>query len=105
MKIEKDPRADLVEDSTLWKILLTIARDFEGGKIFGLMHGLRCGGTRLVWRSKEPPSLRFQLDDLYKSMDRETLLREWLRPNQREISLIVKETAIKASRLEAVRAG
>lgn len=105
MKIEADPRSDLREDSVLWRILLTVAREYEGGKVYGLMHGLRCGGSRLLWRSKKPPSLRFQLDDLYKTMDRDTLLNEWLKPNQKAITAVVKQTAVKASQLEEVNAG
>jgi hypothetical protein len=46
-----DPRPDLEEDHHLWKQLLTIAhsKDEELAKV---LHGLRCGGTRIKKENK-----------------------------------------------------
>lgn len=100
IKIEEDPRPDLAEDSVLWRILLTVARQYQGGKLFGLMHGLRCGGSRLVWESKAPPTLKLNTDVLLRTMGRDALVEKWLKPNQADISYILAETALKASKLK-----
>ncbi len=44
--INIDPRQDLVEDTCLWTILLTEARK-KSITLAGVLHGLRCGGTRI----------------------------------------------------------
>lgn len=42
----QDPRPDLQEDSSLWRILLEVAHK-ANGNLYGALHGLRCIGTRL----------------------------------------------------------
>lgn len=44
---ELDPRPDLEKDHGYWVELLTLAKA-ENQNIFGILHGLRCGGANLV---------------------------------------------------------
>lgn len=43
----EDPRPDLQEDHQLWTRLLTLAMKKHGEELAGVLHGFRCGGTRL----------------------------------------------------------
>ncbi|MCL5957863.1 MAG: hypothetical protein M1358_00870 [Chloroflexi bacterium] len=43
----QDPREDLAEDSGLWRVVLTIARDVDE-QLFGALHGFRCLGGKLT---------------------------------------------------------
>lgn len=48
-----DPRPDLIEDWFRWELLLWVAyRQDKPGLLFGLLHGLRCGGARINDRWK-----------------------------------------------------
>lgn len=42
-----DPRPDLAEDSLLWVTFLTLAAQ-ESMQLYGVLHGFRCCGTRLI---------------------------------------------------------
>lgn len=49
--ITLDPRPDLAEDTRNWTRLLPVAYGLDGGDangVFGVLHGLRCLGARLV---------------------------------------------------------
>lgn len=49
-----DPRPELQKDSELWELLLLNAwvlgdeREGDPNSLYGALHGLRCGGARLV---------------------------------------------------------
>lgn len=47
---ELDPRPDLEKDHGYWVALLLAAkqRGKDGKEVFGILHGLRCGGANLV---------------------------------------------------------
>lgn len=49
---EEDPRPDLNEDHHLWgrllKLTKTIPSEKESSEVLGVLHGMRCGGTRIV---------------------------------------------------------
>ena len=47
----QDPRPELQEDSSLWRILLEVSHE-ANPNLYGALHGLRCIGTRLE-RSKQ----------------------------------------------------
>ncbi len=84
-----DPRPDLSEDSPLWSEVLGEA---EGDKnLFGLLHGLRCGGGRLEVR--ENGSLKLNYETLLKTWNRSTLLSRWLEPNKKEVATAFKAVA------------
>lgn len=84
-----DPRPDLVEDSALWKAVLVAARGDRA--LFGLLHGLRCGGARLRRR----PNGRLKLDyrPLLSVWDERALLRDWLEPNRAAIVAVFLRVA------------
>lgn len=42
-----DPRPDMAEDSVIWSKLLQLAMDKHGEELAGILHGFRCGGTRI----------------------------------------------------------
>ena len=58
-----DPRPDLAEDRPRWETLLRLAYIADKpGLLFGLLHGLRCGGARLTvqgnqWKLDYKPGL------------------------------------------------
>lgn len=46
-----DPRSDIAADSALWVKLLSLAYDYDHDDprgLFGALHGLRCGGAKLL---------------------------------------------------------
>src|SRR5690606_13770921 len=56
-----DPRPDLAEDHRQWVAVLSMAwhRDRD---LWGLLHGLRCGGARLETRRASDGREMFRLD-------------------------------------------
>ena len=81
----QDPRPDLSADSSLWRILLTIAHE-ANVNLYGALHGLRCIGTRLE-RSKQwglvmKPILPGENVTDWASMeDYRAVAQEYLRPH------------------------
>jgi hypothetical protein len=50
-----DPRPDLKTDSLIWSQLLLGAKDKDPSlEFYGIMHGFRCMGTRLVLMTEAP---------------------------------------------------
>jgi hypothetical protein len=50
-----DPRPDLQSDSKIWSQLLLSAKDMDQSlEFYGIMHGFRCMGTRLVLMTEAP---------------------------------------------------
>ncbi len=45
--ITEDPRSDLSEDSEAWRKMLVAAKR-ESILMCGILHGIRCGGARIV---------------------------------------------------------
>lgn len=87
LEAQVDPRPDLVEDSHLWVQVLGAAYKVGADKgkaqpLYGLLHGLRCGGAKLKRRSDNS----WFID--YKSLlvenggkdSRSELLKVWLIP-------------------------
>lgn len=79
-----DPRPDLAEDHRDWLAVLVMCRHDK--QLFGLLHGLRCGGARLeVREGKRGPHYRLDYEPLLDTWDKDALLREWLEPNRGRI--------------------
>lgn len=76
-----DPRPDIEEDHQLWDAVLRAAwaRGRGDNPIYGLLHGLRCGGARLT--KKENGSLHMEYEALLKVWEKERILNDWLKPN------------------------
>ncbi len=89
---QADPRPDIWWDSVLWGVVLTIAIQLdtfpnEERSLYGLLHGLRCGGARLVW--SKAGRLRLDYSPLVKS-------RGWSDSDLRQNWLAPLASAIKA---------
>lgn len=88
-----DPRTDLKEDHPLWNRLLSLASgvDIELAQV---LHGLRCGGTRLrklkgffVLRPDVDPAGRVAWE---KQEDYEELRDKYLKPRMDEVVDLLK---------------
>lgn len=85
----QDPRPDLQEDSSLWRMLLAIAHE-ANENLYGALHGLRCIGTRLE-RSKQwglvlkpilpGPGIGGNVTDWASMEDYRAVAQEYLRPH------------------------
>lgn len=89
---DRDPRPDLTNDHMLWVSVLILAKrmDPEPGttrSLFGLLHGLRCGGARL---NRQPSgALKLDFDALIElGWDRDKLLAQWLNPQKQRIGAV-----------------
>src|SRR5690606_1574280 len=81
---DMDPRPDLEEDHRDWLAVLVMCQHDK--QLFGLLHGLRCGGARLeVRQGKRGPYYRLDYEPLLDAWDEDELLREWLKPNRDRI--------------------
>ena len=111
---DRDPRPDLREDHILWASVLITAqkydskilvdRTFSGqsnglkselpcdGSIFGLLHGLRCGGARL--NKLDNGGLKLDYEPLLSSnggaWDKDLLLKDWLMPFRKEMAAVFR---------------
>lgn len=108
---DRDPRPDLREDHILWASVLITAQKYDyrilvnktfsnkpkpslpcGGSIFGLLHGLRCGGARL--NKLDNGNLKLDYEPLLVSnggtWNKDALLNEWLMPFRREMAAVFR---------------
>lgn len=90
-----DPRPDLVEDTDLWERVLTMAKETDPApgterSLFGLLHGLRCGGARLV-RTKM--SLKLDYEPVLECCDKEELMMQWLEPAKEDLRRLFRQVA------------
>lgn len=90
-----DPRADLAEDSATWTKLLQLAMNKHGEELAGILHGFRCGGTRLK-RGRNGYVLRPDVDPTgtvaWPSVEEYEEMRDkYLAPWRDEVSKILKE--------------
>jgi hypothetical protein len=81
-----DPRPDLQTDSELWEEVLEEAK--RDPDLYGLLHGLRCGGGLL--ERKENGSLKLDYTPLLDGWQKDKLLADWLVPNQQRIAAVFK---------------
>lgn len=89
-----DPRPDLEDDSGMWDVVLyeAMQADRRAGtehserSIYGLLHGLRCGGARLT--VTEQRKLRLDYQALLGWWNENRLRREWLMPARAEIAAV-----------------
>lgn len=117
---DRDPRPDLREDHILWASVLITAQKLDvkflaertfttkpdqssqpptdlpcGGSIFGLLHGLRCGGAKL--EKLENGNLKLDYEPLLGTnggaWDKDVLLKDWLMPFRQEMSTVFKRAA------------
>jgi len=76
-----DPRPDLAEDHRQWVAVLSMAwhRDRD---LWGLLHGLRCGGARLETKRASDGREMFRLDyrPLLDVWSEKELRSQWLEP-------------------------
>jgi hypothetical protein len=90
----KDPRYnDLSEDSNLWQVVLFEAKSISL-ELWGLLHGLRCGGCRLVRR--ENGSLKLDTSTLLEDWNETELRERWLMPKREGIVKALKAAEVVA---------
>lgn len=101
---DRDPRPDLKEDHMDWASVLITAHKMDNsrqlhgteGGIFGLLHGLRCGGARLENVGGDIGAKRLKLD--YKPLlkenggvwDKDELVNKWLIPLKSEMAQVFR---------------
>ena len=90
-----DPRPDLAEDSEKWTKLLQLAMNKHGEELAGILHGFRCGGTRLK-RGRNGYVLRPDVDPTgtlaWPSMEEYEAMRDkYLTPCREEVTKLLKE--------------
>ena len=97
-----DPRPDLVEDHRDWMAVLAVA-ELEDSHLYGVLHGLRCGGARLeLRRSARGQHYRIDYKPLLGTWDEQELRSRWLEPRRHQIKqvldrgLMVKRAAYRS---------
>jgi len=90
-----DPRPDLVEDHRDWMAVLAQAWqevDAQGRRpVWGLLHGLRCGGARLeVREGARGAYYRIDYTPLLGWWDEAELRRRWLEPYRDRIKAVLQ---------------
>jgi len=84
-----DPRPDLAEDHRDWMAVLAVA-ELEDPKLYGLLHGLRCGGARLeLRRSARGQHYRIDYKPLLGTWDEQELRSRWLEPRRHQIKQVL----------------
>lgn len=76
-----DPRPDLAEDHRHWVAVLSLAW-YRDRDLWGLLHGLRCGGARLETKRASDGREMFRLDyrPLLDVWSEQELRSQWLEP-------------------------
>ena len=82
-----DPRPDLTRDAALWKVVFAAAAD--DSDLFGLLHGLRCGGAKIVQRPDN--SLKIVYRPLLPGWDEGELVTNWLMPRRKKITRLFRQ--------------
>lgn len=82
-----DPRPDLTMDAALWKAVLMGAADDPD--LFGQLHGLRCGGAKMVQRPNGTLKIIYQ--PLLTGWKEEELVANWLMPRRKKITRLFRQ--------------
>lgn len=88
-----DPRPDIVEDTALWAAILAEAQrndpfPDDPRSVFGLLHGMRCGGAQLL--ITETGAIRLNYAPLIKPglWSNKELRNQWLLPAAEWIKMV-----------------
>lgn len=90
-KFRYDPRPDLTKDHDLWKKVLFAAERFNQN-LYGVLHGLRCGGCILTINS-QTHSLDFQFSDEFNKEFRQHIKQKYIQPYTKDIKTIFNSIA------------
>ncbi len=106
---DRDPRPDLKEDHLLWSGVLITARRMNlpatkfnpnanknesAGELFWLLWGLRSMGARLTKQDNGRLKLDYETGPVEISgWNKDSLLKEWLGPNKKNIAAVFKRAA------------
>ena len=80
-----DPRPDLTQDHTLWMDVLNIAKR-TNIEIYGILHGLRCGGSTLTMGDY---ILNFQFSQEFSSDFKNHIKQKYIQPNIKVIKKVL----------------
>lgn len=82
-RTDLDPRPDLAEDHRWWAAVLSLAWH-RNRELWGLLHGLRCGGARLETHRGRDGREFFKLDytPLLETWEESELRSQWLEPHR-----------------------
>ena len=95
-----DPRPDLNDDSAIWTELLKLAMSRHGEELAGILHGFRCGGTRIK-RGRNGYVLRPDVDPTgtvaWPSVEEYEAMRDkYLAPWREQVTELLKEVSKNA---------
>lgn len=97
-----DPRPDLDGDARLWDAVLRAAWMTGDNPIYGLLHGLRCGGATLTLRDNGKLHLDYSVYE--ETLGKDTVLEQWLKPNVKAIqSVFTRAEALLSPRQTEAR--
>ena len=104
--VDLDPRPDLEEDHRDWVAVLAQAWqevDAQGNRhLWGLLHGLRCGGARLeVREGARGAYYRIDYTPLLGWWDEGELRRRWLEPYKEAIKHVLQRAMETKRAVEA----
>ena len=87
-----DPRPDLAEDHLRWVAVLSMAWH-QDRDLWGLLHGLRCGGARLETKRASDGREMFRLDyrPLLDVWSEKELRSQWLEPYREAIKRLFSD--------------
>ena len=89
LKHPYDPRADLVTDHKHWKdVLWNVWHEDEDRGLYGVLHGLRCGGAELVLTAKS----FMLLPGEWKAEEWEDTKKKYLVPHKDQLISLFKMT-------------
>lgn len=88
-----DPRPDLKRDTDHWHIVLDTCQ--QRPTLFGLLHGLRCGGATLERTTTSDGSPFFRLDyrPVLSVWSEQALVRTWLLPVRSQLTHLFLQAA------------
>lgn len=85
-----DSRPDIKEDHFIWEEVLKVA--YKMGDVYGILHGLRCGGSRL---SLDDRSLTFVFGTTFLPTDISRIKTKYIQPHKNEIKQVFYNVAYK----------
>lgn len=90
-RLDPDPRPDLVDDSALWRRLLTLAQadEYDSAGLYGVLRGFRSLGAQLAAHGR---GLRLRPGEM-DEVEYTALALEWLEPHRAQLAALLRRVA------------